>query len=59
MARLARLAQTPPCAAAELPAPPLTASGPDESAQESSDFGHGVFTYFLLEGLDGAANITR
>jgi len=35
----------------------LTASGPDESAQESSDFGHGVFTYFLLEGLHGAADL--
>jgi len=34
----------------------LTASGPDESAQESSDFGHGVFTYYLLEGLRGAAD---
>jgi uncharacterized caspase-like protein len=35
----------------------LTASGPDESAQESSDFGHGVFTYYLLEGLHGAADL--
>jgi len=35
----------------------LTASGPDESAQESSDFGHGVFTYYLLEGLRGAADL--
>jgi len=35
----------------------LTASGPDESAQESADFGHGVFTYYLLEALSGAADV--
>ena len=35
----------------------LTASGPDESAQESADFSHGVFTYYLLEGLHGAADL--
>jgi hypothetical protein len=35
----------------------LTASGPDESAQESADFSHGVFTYYLLEGLSGAADL--
>src|SRR5262249_40169962 len=37
----------------------LTASGPDEPAQESSDVGHGVFTYFLLEGLHGAADFNK
>jgi uncharacterized caspase-like protein len=35
----------------------LTASGPDQAAQESADFGHGVFTYYLLEGLNGAADL--
>jgi uncharacterized caspase-like protein len=36
----------------------LTASGPDEAAQEDPDLGHGVFTYHLLEGLRGAADST-
>jgi hypothetical protein len=36
----------------------ITASGPDESAQESADFGHGVFTYYLLDGLRGAADLS-
>jgi hypothetical protein len=35
----------------------LAASGPDESAQESAEFSHGVFTYYLLEGLSGAADL--
>ncbi|HEX4865564.1 MAG TPA: caspase family protein, partial [Acidimicrobiales bacterium] len=35
----------------------LTASGPDQAAQENADFGHGVFTYYLLEGLNGAAGV--
>jgi hypothetical protein len=35
----------------------LTASGPEESAQESSELGHGVFTFYLLEGLRGAADV--
>ena len=34
----------------------LTASGPDEAAQESADLGHGLFTYYLLEALHGAAD---
>jgi uncharacterized caspase-like protein len=34
----------------------LAASGPNESAQERADLGHGVFTYYLLEGLRGAAD---
>jgi uncharacterized caspase-like protein len=36
----------------------LTASGPDEPAEEDSDLGHGVFTYYLLKGLRGAADST-
>jgi hypothetical protein len=36
----------------------LTASGPEEAAQESSDFAHGVFTYYLLDGLRGAADLS-
>lgn len=36
----------------------LTASGPEESAQESADFAHGVFTYYLLEGLRGEADLS-
>jgi hypothetical protein len=36
----------------------MTASGPEESAQESADFGHGVFTYYLLDGLRGAADLS-
>jgi hypothetical protein len=34
----------------------LAASEPDKAAQEDSDLGHGVFTYYLLEGLRGAAD---
>lgn len=34
----------------------LAASGPNESAQEDADLGHGVFTYYLLQGLRGAAD---
>ena len=37
----------------------LTASGPEESAQESASFGHGVFTYYLLDGLRGAADFSK
>jgi hypothetical protein len=37
----------------------LTASGSREVAQESSELRHGVFTYFLLEGLRGAADLDR
>jgi uncharacterized caspase-like protein len=36
----------------------LTAGGPEEAAQESADFGHGVFTYYLLDGLHGAADMS-
>ena len=31
----------------------LLASGPDEPSWESAELGHGVFTYVLLEGLNG------
>jgi helicase len=34
----------------------LTASGANEIALEPRNLGHGVFTYFLLEGLRGAAD---
>ncbi|PYN24920.1 MAG: hypothetical protein DMD76_13670, partial [Candidatus Rokuibacteriota bacterium] len=34
----------------------ITASGPNEVALESSELGHGVFTYFLLQGLAGQAD---
>lgn len=34
----------------------LTASRPWEVAEESSKYGHGIFTYFVLKGLDGAAD---
>ncbi len=37
----------------------LTASGPEESAQESADLAHGVFTYYLLDGLRGAADFSK
>jgi helicase len=35
----------------------LTASGPTEPAYESGRFGHGFFTYFLLEALQGAKEV--
>ncbi len=34
----------------------ITASGPNEVALESADLGHGIFTYYLLEGLAGKAD---
>lgn len=37
----------------------LTASGPNEVAQEDASLGHGVFTYYLLEGLRGGADADR
>lgn len=33
----------------------VSASRPDETSLELESLGHGLFTYFLLEGLDGAA----
>ncbi len=34
----------------------ITASGPNEVALESAALGHGIFTYYLLEGLAGKAD---
>lgn len=34
----------------------LASCGPDEVSREMPDTGHGAFTYFLLEGLAGAAD---
>jgi len=34
----------------------ITASGPNEVALELPELGHGVFTYFVLEGLRGKAD---
>jgi hypothetical protein len=34
----------------------LTASGANEVSAENPEIGHGVFTYFLLEGLNGRAD---
>lgn len=34
----------------------LTASGANELARERADLGHGIFTYFLLQGLRGEAD---
>ena len=37
----------------------LTGSGANEVSAEKDELGHGVFTYFLLEGLGGKADIDR
>ncbi|MBI4545585.1 MAG: caspase family protein [Gemmatimonadetes bacterium] len=37
----------------------LSASSANEPSEERSDLGHGVFTYFLLEGLRGAGDRNR
>ena len=34
----------------------ITASGPNEVALETAELGHGLFTYYLLEGLSGKAD---
>jgi uncharacterized caspase-like protein len=34
----------------------ITASGANEVALESAELGHGIFTYFLLQGLGGQAD---
>lgn len=34
----------------------LSASSANQPSQERSDLGHGAFTYYLLEGLRGAAD---
>jgi len=35
----------------------LTASRAGEVSEERDDLGHGVFTYYLLEGLNGKADV--
>jgi hypothetical protein len=37
----------------------LTASGANEVSAESDEYGHGVFTHFLLEGLRGSADADK
>lgn len=37
----------------------MSASSANEPSQERSDLGHGVFTYYLLEGLRGPADANR
>ena len=35
----------------------MTSSSANEVSQESDKLGHGYFTYYLIEGLKGAADI--
>jgi uncharacterized caspase-like protein len=37
----------------------VTAARPAEVSLESSDLGHGIFTYYLIRGLEGAADTNR
>jgi uncharacterized caspase-like protein len=37
----------------------LTASKASEVSEEREDLGHGVFTYYLLEGLKGKADADK
>lgn len=37
----------------------LTASRPAEVSMELSELGHGIFTYYLVQGLKGAADLNR
>ena len=37
----------------------ITASRPAEVSMELPELGHGVFTYYLLEGLKGAADLNK
>jgi hypothetical protein len=37
----------------------ITASRPSEVSLELADLGHGLFTYYLLRGLQGAADLNR
>jgi uncharacterized caspase-like protein len=37
----------------------ITASRPNEVSLEVGEYGHGLFTYFLLQGLGGAADLNR
>ena len=34
----------------------IAAAGPNEVALETSELGHGVFTYYVLQGLAGEAD---
>jgi uncharacterized caspase-like protein len=37
----------------------ITASRPTELSVELSELGHGIFTYYLIQGLKGAADLNR
>jgi hypothetical protein len=37
----------------------ITASRPNEVSLEVGEFGHGLFTYYLIQGLQGAADLNR
>jgi uncharacterized caspase-like protein len=37
----------------------LTASRPTEVSLELPELGHGIFTYYLVQGLKGAADLNR
>lgn len=37
----------------------ITASKPDELSLETNEFNHGIFTYYLAEGLKGKADLNR
>ena len=37
----------------------LSASAANEVSVEKEEFGHGVFTYFLLQGLEGVADVDK
>ena len=37
----------------------ITASRPSEVSMELPELGHGVFTYYLVQGLQGAADLNR
>jgi uncharacterized caspase-like protein len=37
----------------------VTASRPNEVSVELADLGHGIFSYYLVEGLKGAADLNR
>jgi uncharacterized caspase-like protein len=37
----------------------LTSSGANEVSHESDQLGHGIFTYYLLKGLNGEADVDR
>ena len=37
----------------------VTASRPSEVSIELAELGHGIFTYYLIQGLRGAADLNR